>query len=55
MVSECLTLFYFCGLTALHMAAANGHLDIVEYLISKGVVRHPSYNVSFLSLLDNNS
>jgi len=26
-------------IAALHMAAANGHLDIVEYLISQGVVR----------------
>ncbi|XP_028243936.1 ankyrin repeat domain-containing protein 2A isoform X2 [Glycine soja] len=25
------------GRTALHMAAANGHIDIVEYLISRGV------------------
>lgn len=24
-------------LTALHMAAANGHMSIVEYLISQGV------------------
>ncbi|XP_030959587.1 ankyrin repeat-containing protein P16F5.05c isoform X1 [Quercus lobata] len=26
------------GRTALHMAAANGHLDVVEYLINRGVV-----------------
>ncbi|KAL6223307.1 hypothetical protein ACLB2K_006694 [Fragaria x ananassa] len=25
------------GRTALHMACANGHLDVVEYLISRGV------------------
>nr|KJB09309.1 hypothetical protein B456_001G134000 [Gossypium raimondii] len=31
------------GRTALHMAAANGHLDIVEYLIGRGVVRKLSY------------
>ncbi|KAJ8450616.1 hypothetical protein Cgig2_020253 [Carnegiea gigantea] len=30
------------GRTALHMAAANGHHGIVEYLISKGVVRRCS-------------
>ena len=27
-------------IVALHMAAANGHLSIVEFLISKGVVRY---------------
>ncbi|GMN43701.1 hypothetical protein TIFTF001_012910 [Ficus carica] len=31
------------GRTALHMASANGYLEIVEYLISKGVVRQLSY------------
>jgi len=35
----CLTLLYWFVTAALHMAAANGHLDIVEYLINQGVVR----------------
>ncbi|XP_022897064.1 integrin-linked protein kinase 1-like [Olea europaea var. sylvestris] len=29
------------GRTALHMAAANGHLDIIVYLLRNGVVREP--------------
>ncbi|OMO72795.1 hypothetical protein CCACVL1_17588 [Corchorus capsularis] len=32
------------GRTALHMAAANGHLGIVEYLIGNGVVIFPTLN-----------
>lgn len=28
-----------CNATALHMASANGHLDIVDYLVRNGVVR----------------
>lgn len=33
--------FFFA---ALHMAAANGHLDIVDYLIGRGAVRIPSFS-----------
>lgn len=28
-----------CNAAALHMASANGHLDIVDYLIRNGAVR----------------
>lgn len=40
----------FCS--ALHMAAANGHLDIVDYLIRNGAVRKLFYlNFFFLSIV----
>ena len=35
------------SIAALHMAAANGHLDVVEYLINRGVVSKPSENLPF--------
>ena len=36
----CLKLMYNIDIfAALHMASANGHLDVVEYLIGRGVVR----------------
>lgn len=38
----------FVIFTALHMAAANGHMAIVEYLISEGVVREEQqYRANF--------
>ncbi|RZC83413.1 hypothetical protein C5167_046202 [Papaver somniferum] len=36
-LGPCLTCFFGQLLSALHMAAANGHLGIVEYLIKSGV------------------
>ncbi|KAJ0952869.1 putative histone-lysine N-methyltransferase [Helianthus annuus] len=34
------------GRTALHMASANGNVDIVNYLISNNAVREPTHEIN---------
>lgn len=46
-----LTQFLLFIIAALHMAAANGHVDIVAYLIRSEVVSKP-FRRSFLSFFD---